>query len=85
MKTYLVENIGCDDTTTFEIGLTDEELKTVLRFIKLNNKNSTYRCMPKIDIYEDYFYDMDFKPVTYEWVNHEYIEARKLNKDMEDE
>lgn len=65
MKKYLIENNGCDDTTRFEIELTDEELKTVIRFIKANNDASTYGCEPSIDIYDKYFYDDEGKPTTY--------------------
>jgi len=65
MKKYLIENNGCDDTTRFEIELTDEELKTVIKFIKANNDKSDYGCLPNIDIYDKYFYDDDGKPTTY--------------------
>lgn len=36
MKKYLIDNEGCDDTTRFEIELTDDELKTIMKFIKAN-------------------------------------------------
>ena len=65
MKKYLIKNSGCDDTTRFEIELTDEELNTIIRFIKANNKASTYGCQPTIDIYNTYFYDDEGKPTTY--------------------
>ena len=65
MKKYLIENNGCDDTTRFEIELTDEELITVIKFIKKNNEASKYQCQPTIDIYDKYFYDDDGKPTTY--------------------
>lgn len=52
MKKYHIKNIGCDDTTEFEIELTDEELKTVIRLFEENNKNSSYGCMPRLYIYE---------------------------------
>lgn len=84
MKKYLIENNGCDATTSFEIELTDEELQTILRFIKLNNKNSNYGCQPKIDIYDKYFYDYD-KPVSYKYVNDEYLEGHSLLGDKENE
>ncbi len=64
MKKYLIENNGCDDTTRFEIELTDEELKTVIKFIQANNKASKYQCQPEIDIYDTYFYDDEGKPIT---------------------
>ena len=38
MKKYYIENRGCDDTTEFEIELTDEELKKVIRLFEENNK-----------------------------------------------
>lgn len=51
---YLICNIGCDDTTETEIELTEEELKTIIRFAKENNENSTYQCKPSIAIYGKY-------------------------------
>lgn len=64
MKKYLIENSGCDDATRFEIELTDEELKTVIKFIQANNDESDFRCQPIIEIYDKYFYDDDGKPTT---------------------
>lgn len=84
MKKYLIDNNGCDDTTRFEIELTDEELQTILKFIKLNNKNSYYGCQPKIDIYDKYFY-LDDRPVSYGWVNDEYLEGHSLLGEKENE
>ena len=84
MNKYLIDNNGCDDTTRFEIELTDEELQTILKFIKLNNKNSDYGCQPKIDIYDKYFY-LDDRPVSCKWVNDEYLEGHSLLGDKENE
>lgn len=66
MKTYLVVNSGCDDTTEFEIGLDSDELKLIVMLCDINNKNAKNDgCKPKIYIYEsykkigtiDYYYD----------------------------
>lgn len=64
MKKYLIENNG-EDTISFEIELTDEELKTVIRLIKANNDATKYGYEPTINIYDRYFYDDDGKPTTY--------------------
>ena len=77
MKKYLIENIGCDDTTRFEIELTDEELKTIIRFIKENNKASEYGCQPSIEIYDRYFYDDEGKPTIYKQTT-EIVKPMKL-------
>lgn len=53
MKRYLVKNVGCDDTTEFEIDLNDEELKVVVRLFELNNKSVVDGCMPELYIYEE--------------------------------
>lgn len=64
MKKYLIENNG-EDTVSFEIELTDEELKTVIKFIKANNDDAiTYSYKPMIRIYDKYFYDDEGKPIT---------------------
>lgn len=65
MKKYLIENNGCDDTTRFEIELSELELNTIIKFIKANNAASTYGCEPTICIYDKYFYDDEGKPTTY--------------------
>jgi hypothetical protein len=77
MKKYLIENHGCDDTTSFEIELNDEELEVILKFIKLNNQNSQYSCQPEIRIYEDYFYNNNI-PTSYMYVNGNLLSATCL-------
>lgn len=67
MKKYHIENRGCDDTTEFDIELTDEELKTVIRLFEANNKEADYGCKPSIYIYEfreDNRYWDDIKPLN---------------------
>ena len=51
---YLICNMGCDDTTTFEIELNEKEFEIIKKFCLENNKNSTYRCEPAIAIYSNY-------------------------------
>lgn len=48
----LICNDGCDDTTYTIMEVTKEELKTLIKFKRANNKNSTYQCEPKIRIYK---------------------------------
>lgn len=64
MKKYLIGNVGCDDHTEFILELTDEELKTIIKFCDENNKVADYQCKPEIRIYEydeskKRFYDYD--------------------------
>ena len=59
----LIENVGCDDTTSTIVELEQKELDVLIKFAKANNKNSRYGCQPKIAIYtkfqlgdaEDYY------------------------------
>ena len=44
MKDILIYNIGCDDETVTTMSVSDEELNVLLKFGKMNNKNSKYRC-----------------------------------------
>ena len=52
MKKYRIENCGCDDTVCFNIELTDEELKLVIKLFEENNKIADYDCKPHLYIYE---------------------------------
>ena len=54
MKKYLICNDGCDDSTEFEIELTDEEVKTLVKVFNANNKKANYQCRPSIFIYDEY-------------------------------
>lgn len=47
----LIENMGCDDTTSTIMELERNELDILIKFAKENNKNSSYGCQPKIEIY----------------------------------
>ena len=40
----LIENIGCDDTTSTTMDLEQKELDILIKFAKENNKNSSYGC-----------------------------------------
>lgn len=74
MKKYRIENCGCDDTVCFNIELTDEELKVVIKLFEENNKNADYGCKPHLYIYE---YDENKES---SW---EYGEDLRLNCDYE--
>lgn len=52
MKKYRIENCGCDDTVCFNIELTEEELKVVIKLFEENNKIADYGCKPRLYIYE---------------------------------
>ena len=49
---YYIENVGCDDTTQGLARMTDEEFEVFKRVVENLNKNSTYCCMPTIDVYK---------------------------------
>ncbi len=63
MKKYKIANIGCDDSNWFEMELTDEELKLVIRLFEENNKIADYGCKPELYIYS---YDKDKKNDYYD-------------------
>lgn len=52
MKKYRIENCGCDDSNQFDIELTDEELKTIIKLFEENNKRADCCCTPHLYIYE---------------------------------
>jgi hypothetical protein len=54
---YYVENIGCDDSTRGIVNISEEDLPKFKQFLEDLNKNSTYGCMPKIELYK---IDMSF-------------------------
>ncbi len=47
-KAYLIENIGCDDTTYAILELTETEYEFLTKVFEEINKNSSYYCQPKI-------------------------------------
>lgn len=76
MKKYVIENCGCDDSVYFDMELTDEELKLVIKLFEENNKIADYGCKPHLYIYE---YDENKK--EYGW---EYTEDLCLNRDYDE-
>ena len=50
-KLYLILNNGCDDTTKGLVRMTYAQLDFFKTAIENLNKNSTYCCMPKIEVY----------------------------------
>lgn len=49
---YYIRNCGCDDITCGLSGISDEFFPTFKATIENLNKNSTYGCMPTIEIYK---------------------------------
>ena len=49
---YYIKNVGCDDTTHGLAHMTDDQFATFKSIIENLNKNSTYRCMPIIEVYK---------------------------------
>ena len=48
---YYIQNVGCDDATHGLARMTDEEFAVFKRVVENLNKNSTYGCMPTIEVY----------------------------------
>lgn len=81
MKKYRIENCGCDDTVCFNVELTDEELKLVIKLFEENNKRASYCCTPHLYIYE---YDENKKDCSWEYtkdlcLNRDYDELNKVD------
>lgn len=51
VKVYRVRVNGWEDDTIFDIELTIEEFKTIIKFAKLCNVNATSNYMPSISVY----------------------------------
>lgn len=51
IKEYQIINSGCDDTTIGTFALTEKQYGFLRILFEELNKNSTYRCMPTIEIY----------------------------------
>ena len=49
---YYIQNNGCDDTTSLEIDLTDEEVEIFIKICKKLNDKSSYHCQPTIALYK---------------------------------
>lgn len=53
MKRYRIGVHGCDDSTCFDIELTDEEANGVSKIAERSEQVSTYGCMPIVEIQEE--------------------------------
>ena len=68
----LIENVGCDDTTSTTMDLEQKELDILIKFAKENNKNSSYGCQPRVEIYTEFElikedeYDYSYYRINYE-------------------
>jgi len=52
MKKYKIANIGCHEGNWFDIELTTEELKLIIRLFEENNKIADCGCTPHLYIYD---------------------------------
>lgn len=48
MARYLIDVIGCDDTTSVDMELNDAEVPTVVRIVNQCCLESQYGCQPKM-------------------------------------
>lgn len=78
MKKYKIANIGCDDSNWFDMELTEEELKVVIRLFEENNKIADYGCTPHLYIYE---YDENRKNDYNDYYDYYDNEDLCLNRD----
>ena len=51
MKNYVLELLGCDDSTTIVLALTAGEILLLERLVSKTHEKSTSHCMPVINIY----------------------------------
>lgn len=75
MKKYKIANVGCDDGNWFDIELTEEELKLIIKLFEENNKIADCCCTPHLYIYD---YEENKK---YKYYDNEDL---RLNRDYED-
>ena len=68
----LIENVGCDDTTSTIMELEQKELDILIKFAKANNKNSKYGCQPKIAIYTKFQLIKDEENSYYDYYKIDY-------------
>ena len=54
MNKYSVSINGCDDSNIFNISVTDDEYKFLLKLARLSRHYSSYSCQPTIEIGEAY-------------------------------
>ena len=47
---YNILLIGCDDTTEFEMSLTDQEYKLLQKVSEISEGTSSYQCMPVMSV-----------------------------------
>lgn len=46
-----IKLVGCDDTTIFEMELTEKEYELLQRVANLSEETSTYGCMPIMEVH----------------------------------
>lgn len=50
---YNIANCECDDSTYFDIELTEEEANLLIKVFEENNKVANYCCRPRIYLYKE--------------------------------
>ena len=56
---YYIENVGCDDTTSALIEMTENEAEIFIRICNELNAKSTCGCQPVIAMYKKGDYEID--------------------------
>lgn len=52
MGKYIIELVGCDDSTEFEMDIDEYGLDILKEVAKKSQEMSTYGCQPKMFIYK---------------------------------
>ena len=53
MSKYIIELVGCDDTTEFTMDIDEYDLDILKEVAKKSQETSTYRCQPVMFIYKE--------------------------------
>lgn len=59
MKEYIIELVGCDDTTQCKIKLSKEEFETFYKIAKQVNTKSINGCQPVIRMYDNWIEEIN--------------------------
>ena len=53
MSKYIIELVGCDDTTEFTMDIDECDIDILKEVAKKSQETSTYSCQPKMFIYKE--------------------------------
>ena len=53
MSKYIIELVGCDDTTEFTMDIDECDIDILKEVAKKSQETSTYQCQPKMFLYKE--------------------------------